>query len=216
MRRFRAIDSPRLNSFAIGKGSAITMQTETPSPTPTTPQSGKRWPYSPAHYAARLAWVVVRSTVWKIAWKRLPALRCLLLRAFGTKTNLKTELAGSCRVEMPWHLTLGEHTAIGPRVHLYNLGDMVIGKRTIISQDCYLCGGTHDYTSPTFDLIRSKIVIGDDVWIAAGAFIGPGVTVGDGAVVGACAVVIKDVPPWTVVAGNPAKVIKPREIKEKQ
>ncbi len=191
------------------------MQTPPPTQSPTTPEQGNRWPYSPSHYAARLAWGIVRGTVWKLAWKRVPSLRCLILKTFGTKTNLKTELAGSCRVEMPWNLTLGEYTAIGPRVHLYNLGEMVIGKRTIISQDCYLCGGTHDYASPTFELIRSKIVVGDDVWIAAGAFIGPGVTVGDGAVIGACSVVTKDVPPWTVVAGNPAKVIKPRVMKGK-
>ena len=55
-----------------------------------------------------------------------------------------------------------------------------------------------------------QIVIGDDAWIAAGAFIGPGVTIGAGAVVGARAVVMKDVPPWTVVAGNPAKFISKR------
>lgn len=178
----------------------------------TTPEQGKRWPYSPGHYAARLAWVLVRATVWKLAWKRLPALRCALLRLFGTKIRFKTELSGDCRIEMPWQLALGEHSAIGPRVHLYNLGPMKIGDRTIISQDAYLCGGSHDYTSPTFELIRSPIVIGSDVWIAAGAFIGPGVTVGDGAVIAARAVVVNDVPPWTIVGGNPAKVIKPRDV----
>jgi putative colanic acid biosynthesis acetyltransferase WcaF len=179
----------------------------------TTPQHGARWPYSPSHYAARAAWAVVRATVWPLLWKRVPALRCLLLRCFGTKTNLKCEIAGTCRVEMPWKLTLGEHTAIGPRVKLYNLGPLTIGSRTIISQDATLCGGTHDYTSPTFELIRSPITIGDDAWIAAQAFIGPGVTVGHGAVVAAGAVVVRDVEPWTVVGGNPAKFIKKREVK---
>ena len=59
-----------------------------------------------------------------------------------------------------------------------------------------------------------KITIGSYVWIAAGAFIGPGVTIGDGAVVGARAVVTRDVEPWTVVAGNPARMIKRREIRK--
>jgi putative colanic acid biosynthesis acetyltransferase WcaF len=179
----------------------------------TTPQQGERWPYSPSHYAARLAWVLVRATLWRLAWKRIPALRCFLLRCFGTKTNLKCELAADTVVEFPWHLTLGEHSAIGPRVRLYNLGPMSIGSRTIISQDVYLCGGTHDHTSPTFDLVRSPVTIGDDVWIAASAFIGPGVNVGNGAVVAAGAVVVKDVEPWTIVGGNPAKFIKKREIR---
>jgi putative colanic acid biosynthesis acetyltransferase WcaF len=179
----------------------------------TTPQHGERWPYSPTHYAARLAWLIVRLTLWPLAWKRIPALRCFLLRCFGTKTNLRCELAASTRIEIPWQLSLGEFSAIGPRVHLYNLGPMSIGSRTIISQDVYLCGGSHDYTSPTFELLRCPITIGDDVWIAARAFIGPGVTIGNGAVVAAGAVVVKDVEPWTVVGGNPAKVIKQREIR---
>ena len=59
----------------------------------------------------------------------------------------------------------------------------------------------------------APIVICDSVWVAAEAFIGPGVTVGQGAVVAARTCVVKDVEPWTVVGGNPAKVIKKRIIK---
>ena len=61
-------------------------------------------------------------------------------------------------------------------------------------------------------LVRKPVAIGHSVWIAAGAFVGPGVTVGDGAVVGARAVAVKDVPAWTVVAGNPARVVKSRTV----
>ena len=108
---------------------------------------------------------------------------------------------------------MGEYSVVGPRSTLYNLGELKIGKRTIISQDVYICGGTHDYTDLTYPLVIRNIVIGDCVWIGAGAFIGPGVTVGDGAVVGARAVVVKNVEPWTIVAGNPARVIKKREVR---
>jgi putative colanic acid biosynthesis acetyltransferase WcaF len=61
-------------------------------------------------------------------------------------------------------------------------------------------------------LVRREIVIKDKAWICAGAFIGPGVTIGEGAVVGARACVMKEVPPWTVVAGNPARVVKKRRM----
>lgn len=59
-------------------------------------------------------------------------------------------------------------------------------------------------------MIKSPIVIADQVWVCADAFIGPGVTIGEGAVVGARACVFKDVEPWSVVGGNPARFIKKR------
>jgi putative colanic acid biosynthesis acetyltransferase WcaF len=59
-------------------------------------------------------------------------------------------------------------------------------------------------------LLKPPIEIGDNAWICADAFLGPGVTIGEGAIVGARAVVTKNVPPWTIVAGNPAKFVKNR------
>ena len=80
----------------------------------------------------------------------------------------------------------------------------------MISQYSHLCGGTHDYKSKDFNLLRTGFHIGNHVWIAADAFIGPGVRVSDGAVVAARAVVIRDVEAGCVVAGNPAGVVGSR------
>jgi len=65
-------------------------------------------------------------------------------------------------------------------------------------------------------LIFSAITIGAQSWVAAGCFIGPGTTIGEGAVVGAYSVVTKDVPPWTIVAGNPARVLRERKLKSRK
>jgi putative colanic acid biosynthesis acetyltransferase WcaF len=59
-------------------------------------------------------------------------------------------------------------------------------------------------------LVRATISIGDDVWIAADAFVGPGVTVGAGAILGARAVAMRDLAPWQIFAGNPAVPVRER------
>jgi putative colanic acid biosynthesis acetyltransferase WcaF len=176
----------------------------------TEPNSSARAPYPLWTYFVRALWLFVQATVWRLAWKRIPGLRGGILKIFGASTPCGVLVAEGVRVYFPWSLWIGRHVAIGPRVDFYNLGGVRVGDRVVISQDAYLCCGTHDYADPRYPLIRGAIVIEDDAWIGAGAFIGPGVTLGQGAVVGARAVVMKDVPPWKVVAGNPARVIKDR------
>lgn len=115
-------------------------------------------------------------------------------------------------IYMPWNLEINDWSSIGEHVFIYNLGKVTIGRRATISLRAHLCAGTHDYGDKTLPLIKPPIVIQDDTWICADAFIGPGVTIHEGAVVGARAVVMKDVDPWAVVAGNPAQFIKKRVI----
>jgi putative colanic acid biosynthesis acetyltransferase WcaF len=63
-------------------------------------------------------------------------------------------------------------------------------------------------------LVRPPIIIGPEAWICAEAFVGPGVTIGEGVIVGAGAVAMKDVRPWRIVIGNPARESRRREITE--
>lgn len=115
---------------------------------------------------------------------------------------------------MPWNLEMDEYACLAPQVDCYNAAKIIIGAHTTISQKAYLCAATHDIYKSHYPLITSPIIINDQAWVAADAFIGPGVTIGEGAVVGARASVFKDVEPWTVVGGNPAKFIKKRIINE--
>jgi putative colanic acid biosynthesis acetyltransferase WcaF len=87
-----------------------------------------------------------------------------------------------------------------------------IGEKAIISQQAYLCGGTHDISSPHFQLVARDITIGANSWVAARAFIGPGVTIAEGSVVGGGSVVFRDTEPFGVYVGNPAKLLKRRSI----
>lgn len=139
--------------------------------------------------------------------------RCAILRIFGAKIGQNSNVHSSVKIWAPWNLELGNYSSIGPRTHIYNQGRIIIGDLCIISQKSYLCASTHDFTLANFPLVRKPIKIEDQVWIAADAFIGPGVKIGEGVVVGARAAVFKNIEPWTVVGGNPAKFIKRRNLK---
>ncbi len=139
--------------------------------------------------------------------------RRLVLQCFGAAVGRKVNTYPSTRIYFPWNLTVGDWSAIGEDALIYNLGRVTIGEKVTISHRAHLCAGTHDYTRADLPLLKPEIVIHDQAWICADAFVGPGVTVGAGAVVGARAVVMRDVSAWTVVAGNPAQAIKKRELK---
>ena len=106
---------------------------------------------------------------------------------------------------------MGCWVAIDDEVNLYSADKIRIGTKVAISREAFICTASHDITKPNRPLVTAC----DGVWIGARAMILPGVTIGEGAVVAAGAVVTKDVEPWTVVGGNPARFIKKRELKER-
>ncbi len=136
--------------------------------------------------------------------------RRIVLWFFGASVGKHVNTYPSTRIYFPWNLTVGDWSAIGEDVLIYNLGPVTLGQKVTISHRAHLCAGTHDHRSPDLPLLKPAITVEDQAWICADAFVGPGVTVGEGAVVGACAVVTKDVEQWTVVAGNPARFLKKR------
>lgn len=115
---------------------------------------------------------------------------------------------------MPWRVSIGAYSSIGEGAWVYAKDTITIGCNVCVGNDAKLLTGTHDIASKHFDFVSKPIVIEDNAWIATGAIILPGVTIGEGAVVAAGSVVTKDVAPWIVVGGNPAKFIKKREIKD--
>lgn len=140
-------------------------------------------------------------------------LRLLICKFAGGKLANSASLSRGCRISFPWRLTMGERSYLDNGVWAYWLDAITIGKNCCIGEDVRLLTGTHSISSPHFDLVTKPITIRDNVWVATGAIVLPGVTIGEGAVVGAGAVVTKDVAPWTVVGGNPAKFIKKRELR---
>lgn len=138
--------------------------------------------------------------------------RRFLLRAFGARVGSRVNIYSSATIYYPWNLEIGNLSSIGEHAMIYNLGNISIGRQVTISQRAHLCAGTHDFEQPDFPLLKPPIGIGDQAWICADAFVGPGVKIGEGAVVGARAVVVKEVAPWTVVVGNPARFVRRRQM----
>lgn len=138
--------------------------------------------------------------------------RILLLRLFGARIGQGCFVKSSCEVWQPWKLSLGDYVTLGEHVVCYAVDQITIGDQTTVSRDAFLCCAGHDVASPIMELTYVPITVGANAWIAARAIVMPGRNIGDGAVVAAGAVVTKDVPPWTVVVGNPARVVKRREI----
>jgi putative colanic acid biosynthesis acetyltransferase WcaF len=139
--------------------------------------------------------------------------RAFLLRRFGAKVGRDTHIYNSATIYMPWNFEIGDQSSVGEHAYIYNLGRITIGSRTTISQRAHLCAGTHDFTDLALPLLKPPIVVCDQAWICADAFVGPGVTVGEGAIVGARGVAVRDVAPWDIVAGNPARVVKKRDMR---
>ena len=115
---------------------------------------------------------------------------------------------------MPWNLEMKEFSCLAPEVDCYNVAKIKIGAHATVSQKTYLCAASHDIFKSNNPLITAQIIIKDQAWVGASAYIGMGVTIGKGAVVGATASVYKNVEPWTIVGGNPAKFIKNRVIND--
>ena len=153
--------------------------------------------------AGRLLWSIV-SLGFRLSPRPFWAWRNFLLRLFGAQVGAKTRIFPSVKITIPWHITIGNEVGIGNNVTLYALGLIKIGDRATISQGAHICAGSHDYLDPKMRLLKEPIVIGNDAWVCADAFVGPGVVVGESSVVGARGVVMRHVDPDTVVAGNPA------------
>jgi len=156
--------------------------------------------------------------VWFVFARPLPRSvgkrwKIFLLRIFGAKIANTAHVYSTAKIYDPANLIMGEYSCLASNVDCYNVAPVVIEDNVTVSQGAYLCTASHDITDPEHHLITAPIVIKNQAWVAADAFVGMGVTIGDGAVVGARAAVFKDVEPWTVVGGNPAKFIKRREIK---
>ncbi len=149
-------------------------------------------------FTMQVLWVAVSTLVFTQVW--CPnGLRCAILRWFGAQIGKGVLIRHRVTVQWPWKLSVGDNSWIGTGSELLNLDDIVIGSDVCISQHVFLCAGSHDRSSPTFEFDNGPIVIKDGAWVCARSTVLRGVTIGANSVVGATSLVYRDIPPDCIV-----------------
>lgn len=163
----------------------------------------------------RLVWGIANAVLFRPSPRPMHAWRGMVLRLFGAKLGANMRIYPGATIWAPWNLICEDLVAIADGATIYNPKPIRLGTHAIISQEAYLCGATHDYEDPAFPLVAAEISIGAYAWICARATVQPGVTVGEGAVLALGSVATRNLDPWTVYAGVPARKIKSRTLRGK-
>jgi putative colanic acid biosynthesis acetyltransferase WcaF len=159
---------------------------------------------------ARLAWAVCHALLFRPSPRHFHGFRRWLLRRFGATIASTAEIYPSARIWAPWNLTVAHRACVGPEVNCYSVAAITLEPDATVSERTFLCTASHDIHSADRHLVTGPITISRGAFVFAEAFIGMSVVIGDGAVVAARAVVVRDVAPFSVVAGNPARVVGER------
>ena len=193
---------------------------ETPDPQSLAPLTRRADaaddPYTSSRYSLANR---IQRQLWSICWIFLyrpspriaHAWRAALLQLFGATLGRNCRFYPGSRVWAPWNLTCEDTVLVADGADLYNPSPMYLASHAVVSQGAYLCGATHNYNDPGFPVISYPMRLGRYSWVAARACVSPGVNLGDGAILGMASVATRDLEPWTIYAGIPARKVKERE-----
>lgn len=161
-----------------------------------------------------LLWRVL-SPVFRLTPTPLHVVRLMILRACGARVASSAKFRPSVRMDKPWNLSAGRLSIFGDDADLRLTERLEVGERCVVSQYAVIATECIEPDQPAgvpdpARRRRGAIVIEDDCWIAADAFVMPGSTVRAGTVVGARALVEGELEGWSVAVGEPARAIRPR------
>ena len=146
------------------------------------------------------------------------AIKTFLLKKKVLKKFKTLEINGDIYVEYIDKLNIGEYCFINEGAYWSAKGEIKIGNNVIFGPKTTIWTYNHDYKGSHLPYggpdILGKVEIEDNVWVGMNAIILPGVTIGEGAIIGAGSVVTKDVPKFSIVGGNPIKIIGSRNEKQ--
>jgi putative colanic acid biosynthesis acetyltransferase WcaF len=159
---------------------------------------------------ARVLWSLVYVVLFRPSPRPLHAWRALLLRCFGATLGPNCHIYPRAIIWAPWNLKCDDAASIADDALVYNPKPVFLGSHAIVSQQAYLCGASHDIDSDNFPMISAPISIGAYAFVCARACVLPGINLREGVVLALGAIATKDLEPWSVYAGNPARFVRNR------
>ena len=143
------------------------------------------------------------------------AIRLFFAKRMLNECGKGVSIENQCYIGTGRHIKIGDYSGIGERCYLQ--GQITIGNYVVMAPEVIVLTSNHKFNDPS-KLMRFEgnqdmdpVIIEDDVWIGTRVIILPGIKIGKGSVIGAGSVVTKDVEPYSIVAGNPAKLIRKRK-----
>lgn len=158
----------------------------------------------------RFAWGIVYGMLFRTSPRPFHAWRAFLLRCFGAKLGKGCRIYAKASIWAPWNLFCDDVVTVADEAIIYNPKPVFLGSHSVVSLQAYLCGATHDYNHPDFPLVAESIRIEAYAWVCARATVQMGVCVAEGAVLGLGGIATKNLEPWSVYVGIPARKVKDR------
>lgn len=152
-----------------------------------------------------MVWWLLQAVVFPLTMHNASGVRAALLRLFGAQIGPGVVIRPTARFTYPWKVEIGDYSWIGDDVVFYSLDHIRVGCHCVISQESYLCTGSHDIRDPHFQLQVAPIHVGNGAWVATDCFVAPGVTIGANTVIGARSSVFADMPDGQVCFGSPCR-----------
>ena len=171
-------------------------------------------PFSIKYKLKSRLWGIINATFYRYSPFFMLKYRVWLTRIFGSKISWNCSLSNKSTIIDSWNLIMADFSSLGDFSCVRCRDIVKIGKYTCIGRGVQILSASHNIYSHSFEMIKSPIIIKDNVWIATNSIISKGVIIGHNSVIAAGSVVVKNVEDNNIVGGNPAKFIKRRFVNE--
>jgi putative colanic acid biosynthesis acetyltransferase WcaF len=170
--------------------------------------------YNPGNKIKVILWFFANSLIINNYLPIPMSIKVLVLKIFGAKIGKNLTIKPKVNIKYPWFLEIGNNVWIGETAWIDNFVKVIIEDNVCISQGATLLTGNHNYKKSNFEMIVGEIYLEKGSWIGAKSVVCGGVKCKSHSVLAVNSVTSKDLNPYTIYQGNPAKEIRERIITE--